>query len=195
VVAASRTEERSSFYHVSREREGKGREYDAEEVNDATKVGEADGGRARRRVKSSLHKMIRDNLCSPRCLPHPLRRSDFRPIKSPRWRRGGGEANLFERSQRVALRAFEFHAKFGQFRRACTLFVRPAPFYHRAYGWFHCFFLPHSLLPSALPRRRYRRGVVSHGDRDPDRPWTSDLAPRRERIIGVRCGRGRRGGR
>jgi len=32
VVAASRTEERSSFYHVSREREGKGREYDAEEV-------------------------------------------------------------------------------------------------------------------------------------------------------------------
>lgn len=44
VVAASRTEERSSFYHVSREREGKGRGHDAEEANGAAKVGETDGG-------------------------------------------------------------------------------------------------------------------------------------------------------
>lgn len=143
MVAASRTEERSSFYHVSREREGKGRGHDAEEANGAAKVGEPGGGAGH--GGGSNHPYTRRYETTS----VPLRRSDFRPIKSPRWRGAEGEGTSARGLGESAPRAFEFHAKFGQFRRACTLqLARPAPFYHRAREMVSSFFFPPHRSPS-----------------------------------------------
>lgn len=87
VVAASRTEERSSFYHVSRERERGG------EGKRARRGGGercSKSRRARRRGRAqgggSNHPYTRRYETTS----VPLRRSDFRPIKSPRWRGAEG---------------------------------------------------------------------------------------------------------
>lgn len=182
VVAASRTEERSSFYHVSREgEEGKrARRRAAEKTNGAAKVGEAGGGRAQRRVKSSLHKTIRDKLRSPRSplLPsrasRPLRRSDFRPIKSPRWRGRGGEGSPrgLGESRRALSNFTRNSVNFGA-PALCDSRDQPSFTVARADSLVVFFFSPR-FLPLRVVVAAVVVSVVSHGEdrvpRSPDDP-------------------------
>lgn len=79
-----------------------------EGTNGAAKVG---GEREKQEsVESSSHKTMQVNRSLGRCAVPPR---DFRSIKSPR--------RCVDEPSRESLHAFEFHAKFGQFRHVCTL--------------------------------------------------------------------------
>lgn len=147
--------------------------------------------------------MIRDNLCSsysPSRLLWP-RRSDFRPIKSPRWRgteeketslRGLGESRFrISREIRSISACLHFVARatsliLSSRARMISLFFPPR-------------FLPLLLriivVVIVVVVVVIVVSAVSYGDRVLNHSGPSNFVPRRERIIGVGHGRERRSGR
>ena len=205
VVAASRTEERSSFYHVSREMEGKGRGYDA---GGGERCSKSRRGRRRESTEESQIILTQDDTRQPLFLllppPSPSRllwprRSDFRPIKSPRWRgteeketslRGLGESRF-----RISREIRSISACLHFVARATSLIL---PSRARMIS----LFFPPRFLPLLLRIIVVIVVVVvivvsavSYGDRVLNHSGPSNFVPRREKIIGVGHGREWRSGR
>jgi len=158
VVAASRTEERSSFYHVSRWAAGRGHGSPPPRRGEPCTESRRRSGPGGRLVRwfgegPENHPCTRRDNRSPLALARASERASERApqrLSSDKVTPAGRGGTFSRGPARVALHAFEFHAKFGQFQRACTSWPRgrDQPRFNVARClrcFFCCTFLPLSL--------------------------------------------------